>query len=167
MNDYWGIPEKEYEISLLEFARQPLYDSGYSVLEEKVEVCSGAGALTLTAIIKTGCELIGLYIHDGPRQRKKRGSPIIRVLRLLPEIKNVEKLRKFIIMHQDDFHIILEHENRDLREKAEIELLQIYSNLYDSRIRDLYENDLSSAADVLRVRLRKESQGLYGFYHLD
>lgn len=75
MNDYWGIPEKEYEISLMQFATQPLSDSGYSVLEEKVEVCSGAGALTLTAIIKTGRELIGLYIHDGPRQRKKEALP--------------------------------------------------------------------------------------------
>ncbi len=158
MNDYWGVPEKEYEISLMQFAGQRLSDSGYSVLEEKVEVCSGAGALTLTAIIKTGRDIMGLYIHDGPRQRKKRGSPIIRVLGLLPEIKNVENLRKFIIMHQDDFHIILEHENTGLRDRAEIELLQIYSDLYDSRIRDLYETDLSSAADVLRLRLRKESQ---------
>ncbi|MCX9082364.1 MAG: hypothetical protein OIN83_09225 [Candidatus Methanoperedens sp.] len=158
MNDYWGIPEKEYEISLMQFARQQLSDSGYSLLEERLEVCSGAGALTLTAIIKTGCELMGLYIHDGPRQRKKRGSPLIKVLGLLPETKNVEKLRKFIIMHQDDFHIILEHENRSLRDKAERELLQIYSNLYDSKIRDLYETDLSSAADILRVRLRNESQ---------
>jgi hypothetical protein len=80
------------------------------------------------------------------------------VLGLLPEIKNVENLRKFIIMHQDDFHIILEHENIILRDKAQIDLLQIYSNLYDLKIRDLYETDLSSAADVLRVRLRKESQ---------
>lgn len=158
MNDYWGVPENEYEISLMQFARQQLSDSGYSVLEEKVEVCSGAGALTLTAIIKTGRELMGLYIHDGPRQRKKRGSPLIKVLGLLPEIKNVENLRKFIIMHQDDFHIILEHENIILRDKAQIDLLQIYSNLYDLKIRDLYETDLSSAADVLRVRLRKESQ---------
>ena len=158
MNDYWGIPEKEYEISLMQFARQPLSDSGYSVLEEKVEVCSGAGALTLTAIIKKDTELMGLYIHDGPRQRKKRGSPIIRVLGLLPEIQNVEKLRKFIIMHENGFYIILEHKNTILRDKAEIDLLQIYSNLYDSKIRDLYENDLSSAADILRVRLRKESQ---------
>jgi hypothetical protein len=158
MNDYWGVPEKEYDISLMQFARQPLSDSGYSVLEEKVEVCSGAGALTLTAIIKKGSELMGLYIHDGPRQRKKRGSPIIRVLGLLPEIQNVEKLRKFIIMHQDGFYIILEHKNTILRDRAQTDLLQIYSNLYDSKIRDLYENDLSSAADILRVRLRKESQ---------
>ncbi|HMB45583.1 MAG TPA: hypothetical protein VKL21_07160 [Candidatus Methanoperedens sp.] len=158
MNDYWGVPEEEYEISLMQFARQQLSDSGYSVLEEKVEVCSGAGALTLTAIIKKGRELMGLYIHDGPRQRKQRGSPIIRVLGLLPEIKNVENLRKFVIMHQDGFYIILEHENTILRDKAQVDLLQIYSNLYDSKIRDLYETDLSSAADVLRVRLRKESQ---------
>ncbi len=158
MNDYWGVPEKEYEISLMQFARQPLSENGYSVLEEKVEVCSGAGALTLTAIIKKDTELMGLYIHDGPRQRKKRGSPIIRVLGLLPEIQNVEKLRKFVVMHQDGFYIILDHKNKILRDKAQADLLQIYSKLYDSKIRDLYENDLSSAADILRVRLRKESQ---------
>jgi len=155
MNDYWGIPEKEYEISLMQFAKQQLSRSGYSVLDEKVEVCSGAGALTLTAIIKNDNVLIGLYLHDGPRQRKKRGAPIIRVLGLLPEIKNVEDLRKFVITHQDDFHIILECGNPVLRDKAEKDLLQIYSNLYDSKIRDLYETDLSSAADILRVRLRK------------
>lgn len=158
MNDYWGVPEMEYEISLMQFAGQQLSDRGYSVLEEKLEVCSGAGALTLTAIIKKGTELMGLYIHDGPRQRKKRGTPLIRVLGLLPEIQNVEKLRTFIIMHQHGFYIILEHKNTILRDKAEIDLLQIYSNLYDSKIRDLYEKDLSSAADILRVRLRKESQ---------
>ncbi|CAG0979597.1 MAG: hypothetical protein OIN86_02820 [Candidatus Methanoperedens sp.] len=156
MNDYWGIPEKEYEISILQFAKQQLSDSGYCVLSEKVEVCSGAGALTLTAIIKTDRGPVGLYIHDGPRQRKKRGAPIIKVLRLLPEMKKVEDLRKFVITHQDDFHIILAPENMDLRDKAEKELLEIYSTLYDSKIRDLYETDLSSAADVLRVRLRKE-----------
>jgi hypothetical protein len=158
MNDYWGIPEKEYEISIFQFATQQLSDNGYCVLSEKVEVCSGAGALTLTAIIKTDRGPVGLYIHDGPRQRKKRGAPIIEVLRLLPEMKKVEALRKFVITHQDDFHIILAPENTDLRDKAEKELLQIYSTLYDSKIRDLYETDLSSAADVLRVRLRKEFQ---------
>lgn len=71
MTDYWGIPEKEYEISLMQFLKQSLSDSGYSVLDEKVEVCSGAGAITLTAIIKTDDTLMGLYLHDGPRQRKK------------------------------------------------------------------------------------------------
>jgi len=156
MNDYWGVPEKEYEISILQFAKKQLSDNGYYVLSEKVEVCSGAGALTLTAILKTNRRLIGLYIHDGPRQRKKRGSPIIKVLRLLPELKKVEDFRKFVITHQDDFHIILAPENTDLRDKAEKELLQIYSNLYDLKIRDLYETNISSAADVLRVRLRKE-----------
>lgn len=158
MNDYWGVPEKEYEISLMQFAKQQLSDAGYSVIGEKAEVCSGAGALTFTAIMRTGSGLIGLYIHDGPRQRKKRGAPIIRVLRLLPEMKNVEDLRKFVLAHQDDFHMILAPESADLRDKAEKELLQIYSDLYDSMIRDLYETDISSAADVLRVRLRKERQ---------
>lgn len=155
MNDYWGIPEKEYEISLMQFAKQQLSNSGYSVLDEKVEICSGAGALTLTAIIKSNNVLMGLYLHDSPRQRKKRGSPIIRVIGLLPEIKNVEDLRKFVITHQHDFHIILVHENPGLKDKAEKEFFQIYSDLFDSKIRDLYETDLSSAADVLKIRLRK------------
>jgi hypothetical protein len=155
MNDYWGIPEEVYEISLMQFAKQQLSDSGYSVIDEKVEVCSGAGALTLTAIIKIDNSRMGLYIHDGPRQRKTKGSPNISVLGLLPEIKNVEDLRKFVITHQDDFYNILEPENPGLRDKAEKDILHIYSALYDSKIRDLYETDLSSAADVLRVRLRK------------
>ena len=70
-------------------------------------------------------------------------------------MKKVEDLRKFVITHQDDFHIILAPENTDLRDKAEKELLQIYSTLYDSIIRDLYETDISSAADVLRVGFGK------------
>lgn len=155
MNDYWGIPEEVYEISLMQFAKKQLYDSGYSVLDEKVEVCSGAGALTLTAILKIDNALMGLYIHDGPRQRKTKGSPNIKVLGLLPEIKNVEDLRKFVITHQDDFYTMLAPDDPGLRNKAEKDILQIYSGLYDSKIKDLYETDLSSAADVLRVRLRK------------
>lgn len=158
MNDYWGVPEKEYRLSLLQFAAQALSDSGYSVIDEKVEVCSGAGALTLTAIIKTDSGIIGLYLHDGPRQRKKRGTPIIRILGLLPELKNVEALRKFIITHPDDFDIILRHDDKDMRNKAKTDLLRIYSNLYESMIRDLYKTALSSAAEVLRVRLRSEDQ---------
>lgn len=158
MNDYWGVPEKEYRLSLLEFAAQALSDIGYSIIDEKVEVCSGAGALTLTAMIRTGKGIIGLYLHDGPRQRKKRGTPIIRILGLLPEFKNVEDLRKFIITHPDDFDIILRHDDKDLRNKAKTDLLRIYSDLYDSKIRDLYKTALSSTTEVLRVRLRSENQ---------
>lgn len=158
MNDYWGIPEREYELSLLQFAREQLAGMGYSVIGEKVEVCSGAGAMTLTAILKTGDLLFGLYLHDGPKQRKTRGPPIIKALKLLPEMKNVEDLRYFVITHQDDFYKILSPEIKGKRERIEADIKKIYNYLYNSKIKDLYDTDLSSAADVLRVRLRKESQ---------
>ncbi len=158
MTDYWGIPDREYELSLLQFAREQLSEMGYSVICEKVEVCSGAGAMTLTAILKTGDLRFGLYLHDGPKQRKTRGPPIIRALRLLPEMKNVEDLRYFVITHQDDFYTVLAPENPASREKIEADIWKIYAYLYNSKIKDLYDTDLSSAADVLRVRLRKGGQ---------
>lgn len=156
MNDYWGIPDREFELSLLQFAREELSEIGYSVLGEKVEVCSGAGALTLTAIIKTKDSLFGLYLHDGPKQRKSRGPPVIRVLGLLPDMENAEDLRSFVLTHPNDFHTILSLENTGLRERAEADIRKIYTYLYNLKIKDLYDNDLSSAADVLRIRLRKE-----------
>jgi hypothetical protein len=157
MNDYWGIPDREYELSLLQFARDELSEMGYSVLGEKVEVCSGAGALTLTAIIKTKDSLFGLYLHDGPKQRKTRGPPVIRVLGLLPDMENAEDLRSFVLTHPNDFHTILSPENTGLRERAEADIRKIYAYLYNLKIKDLYDNDLSSAADVLRIRLRKSN----------
>lgn len=156
MNDYWGIPDKEYELSLLQFAREELSELGYTVVGEKVEVCSGAGAMTLTAIIKTKDSLFGLYLHDGPKQRKSRGPPIISVLGLLPEMKKAEDLRRFVLTHPDDFSKILSPESKGLKERAEADVRKIYTSVYNSKIKDLYDHDLSSAADVLRVRLRKE-----------
>jgi len=155
MNDYWGIPEKEYELSLLQFAKEQLIEKGYSVLDEKVEVCGGAGAMTLTGIMKTKETLLGLYIHDGPKQRKTRGPPIIRALRLLPEMKKVEDLRGFVITHPD-FYTILSLEDTGFRDGIEEDIRKIYAYLYDLKIKDLYNSDLSSAADFLKVRLRKE-----------
>ncbi len=159
MADYWGIPEKEYELSLLQFAEKELSEKGYAVVGEKLEVCSGAGALTLTAIIKTKDSKFGLYLHDGPKQRKTRGPPIVRMLKLLPNIKSVEELRSFVLSHQNDFNKILSPENKTLKEKAEEDIRKIYSSLYKLKIKDLYDSDLSSAADVLRVRLRKQEAG--------
>ncbi len=130
---------------------------GYSVLSEKVEVCSGAGALTLTAIMKKKDLEFGLYIHDGPKQRKSRGPPRIWMLRLLPEMKTAENLRNFILTHQYDFNIILAPENTILKDRKEAKLKKIYTIIYNSMIKDLYDNDLSSAADVLRIRFRKNS----------
>lgn len=155
MNDYWGIPEKEYELSLLQFGKEQLKDLGYSVLDEKVEVCGGAGAMTLTGILKTKEKRLGLYIHDGPKQRKTRGPPIIRALRLHPEMKKVEDLRGFVITHPD-FYTILSIEDTGFRDGIEDDLKKIYAYLYDLKIKDLYNSDLSSAADFLRVRLRKK-----------
>ncbi len=157
MNDYWGVPEQEYELSLLQFARKELSGMGYTVLSEKVEVCSGAGAMTLTAILKKEDFKFGLYIHDGPKQRKTRGPPIIWMLGLLPEMKTAEDLRSFILNHPQDFSVILAPENTILKDKKEAKLKKIYTFLYNSKIKDLYDNDLSSAADVLRERLRKDS----------
>ncbi len=157
MNDYWGIPGREYELSLMQFAKDQLSEMGYSILGEKVEVCSGAGALTMTAILKTKDLKFGLYLHDGPKQRKSRGPPVIRALRLLPEMKNADDLRRFVLTYPDNFYMLLSLENTDLKERAEGDLRNIYAYLYNSKIKDLYDNDLSSAADVLRVRLRKES----------
>lgn len=156
MNDYWGIPEIEYELSLLQFAREKLSETGYSVIGEKVEVCGGAGALTLTAIIKTKSSRFGLYLHDGSKHRKTRGPPVIWVLRLLPEMKTAEDLRSFVLAHPNDFNIILAPENTELKDKTEADISNIYRLLYNSKIKDLYDNDLSSAADVLKIRLRKE-----------
>lgn len=158
MNDYWGVPEKEYKTSMMQFAKKELKDSGYSIIDEKVEVCSGAGALTLTAILKRKDAILGLYLHDGPRQRKKRGTPLIKILALLPEMKNVEDLRKFVITHPDNFHTILRYENTYLRNKVRVDILKIYSHLYDLKVRDLYETNLSSAAETLRFRLKSEDE---------
>lgn len=154
MNDYWGIPEKEYEISLLQFAEKQLSEKGYSVIGEKVEVCSGAGAMTLSGILENKEMRFGIYIHDGPKQRKTRGPPIIRVLRLLPEMKNVEDLRNFEIAHSD-FYDVLSPVETNFRERVEEDIKEIYAYLYNSKIKDLYDSVRSSAADILRVRLRK------------
>jgi hypothetical protein len=154
MNDYWGIPEKEYEISLLQFAEKQLSEKDYSVIGEKVEVCSGAGAMTLSGILENEETRFGIYIHDGPKQRKTRGPPIIRVLRLLPEMKNVEDLRNFEIAHSD-FYAVLTPEETSFRERVEEDIKEIYAYLYNLKIKDLYDSDRSSAADILRVRLRK------------
>ena len=154
MNDYWGIPEKEYEISLLQFAKEQLFERGYSVTGEKVEVCSGAGAMTLSGILENKETRFGIYIHDGPKQRKTRGPPIIKVLRLLPEMKNVDDLRNFILM-RPDFYTILSPVETGFRERVEDEIKEIYAYLYNSKMKDLYDSDRSSAADILKVRLRK------------
>ena len=154
MNEYWGIPEEEYEISLLQFAKEQLSERGYSVIGEKVEVCSGAGAMTLSGILENKETRFGIYIHDGPKQRKTRGPPIIRVLFLLPGMNNVDDLRNFEITHPD-FYDILSPEEKGFRERVEEEIKEIYLYLYNSKIKDLYDSDRSSAADILRVRLRK------------
>jgi hypothetical protein len=154
MNDYWGVPEKEYEISLLQFAKAQLSQRSYSVIGERVEVCSGAGAMTLSGILENRETRFGIYVHDGPKQRKTRGPPIIRVLCLLPEMKNVDDLRNFEIAHPD-FYSVLSPEDKGFRERVEEEIKEIYTYLYNLKIKDLYDSNLSSAADILRMRLRK------------
>jgi hypothetical protein len=157
MSDYWGVPEQEYELSLLQFARDELFKMGYSILTEKVEVCSGAGALTLAAILINNDSKFGLYIRDGPKHRKSRGPPIVWVLKLLPEMKTAEELRKFIILHQNDFLMILSPENSKDADRIQADIKKVYTSLYISNIKDLYDKDLSSATEVLRIRLRKNS----------
>lgn len=158
MSDYWGIPEQEYELSLLQFAREELSEMGYSVLSEKVEVCSGAGALTMTAVLRTEELQFGLYIHDGPKQRKSRGPPIISMLRLLSGMNSAEDLRNFVLAYQYDFHRNLAPEDVVLKDRIESDMREIYTFLYNLKIKDLYDNDLSSAADILRIRLREGSE---------
>lgn len=155
MSDYWGVPEQVYELSLLQFAKKELAQIGYSVLSEKVEVCSGAGAMTLTAILKKDDFRFGLYIHDGPKQRKTRGPPVIWMLMVSPEMKTAEDLRNFILNHPSDFNTLLAPENTIVKDRKETNLKKIYTFLYDSMMKDLYSSDLASAADVLRERLRK------------
>ncbi|MBU4077112.1 MAG: hypothetical protein KKI06_10485 [Euryarchaeota archaeon] len=158
MSDYWGVPDDEYELSLLQFARNELSGMGYTVLSEKVEVCSGAGAMTLTAILKKEDFRFGLYIHDGPKHRKTRGPPIIWMLMVLPEMKTAQDLRNFILNHPHDFILLLSPENTIIKDRKETKLKKIYTFLYNSKIKDLYDKDLSSAADVLRKRLRKVTE---------
>ncbi len=159
MSDYWDVPEQEYELSLLQFAKKELSEMGYSVLSEKVEVCSGAGAMTLSALLKKTEDFrFGLYIHDGPKQRKTRGPPIILILKVLPEMKTAQDIREFILNHPHDFSILLAPENTVMKDRKEAKLKKIYTFLYNLKIKDLYDNDLSSAADVLRERLRKVTE---------
>ncbi len=155
MSEYWGMPEKEYDLSLLQFARDQLSAMGYLILSEKVEVCSGAGALTITAVLEARNSRFGLYLHDGPKHRKTRGPPVIRVLRLLKGMENAEELRSFVLSHEHDFHILLAPEDDITAKRIEADIRKIYALLYVSIIKDLYENNLSSAADVLRKRLRR------------
>ncbi|MCX9014312.1 MAG: hypothetical protein OIN89_05910 [Candidatus Methanoperedens sp.] len=155
MSEYWGMPEKEYDLSLFQFARDKLSEKGYSVLSERVEVCSGAGALTLTAIIGTGDSRFGLYLHDGAKHRKSRGPPVIKLLRLLEGMKTAEDLRLFVINHQHDFDIILSPVDADMAGRVERDMKEIYMHLYNLKIKDMYDNDLSNAADVLRKRMRR------------
>lgn len=148
------MPEKEYDLSLLQFAKHQLSAMGYLIPSERVEVCSGAGALTITAVLETNNSRFGLYIHDGPKQRKTRGPPVIRVLKLLKNIENAEDLRSFVLAHQHNFHMILAPED-EIAQRIEEDIRRIYTSLYNSTIKDLYDNNLSSAADVLRKRLRR------------
>lgn len=155
MSDYWGMPEKIYELSLFQFAEDKLLEKGYSILSEKVEICGGAGALTITAIIEINESMFGLYLHDGAKQRKSRGPPVIKILKLLAEMGTAEELRFFVISHQHDFDSILTPENVNMANIAENDMREIYMYLYNLKIKNLYDNDISNAANVLREQLRK------------
>jgi hypothetical protein len=156
MSDYWGVPEVDYELSLLQCVSEDLKKAGFSVLSEKVEICSGAGALTMTAILEKNDLKFGLYLRDSHKQRKSKGGPVIEILRLQPGILDAEDLRHFVLSHQHDFLIILAHEDTAFKDGALAELNRIYSVLYDMQIKDLYEIDMSNAADGLRKRFRKQ-----------
>jgi hypothetical protein len=69
-------------------------------------------------------------------------------------MKNVDDLRSFILTHPD-FYAVLSPVETGFRERVEEEIKEIYVYLYNSKIKDLYDSDRSSAADILRVRLRK------------
>lgn len=156
MSDYWGVPEVNYELSLLQCISKDLIKAGFSVLSEKVEVCSGAGALTMTAILEKNGKRFGLYLRDSNKQRKSKGKPVIEILRLQPDMKDAEDLRQFVLSHQHDFITILAHDDRVFKEAVLDEFNMIYSDLYVTKIKDLYEFDLSRAAENLRKRFRKQ-----------
>lgn len=157
MSDYWGVPEVDYELSLLQCVSKDLKKAGISVLSEKVEICSGAGALTITAILEKNGLKFGLYLRDSNKQRKSKGQPVIEILRLQPSMLVAEDLRHFVLSHQHDFITILAHEDTVFKDMALAELNRIYSVLYDIKIKDLYEIDMSKAADGLRKRFRKQA----------
>lgn len=156
MSDYWGVPEVDYELSLMQCMNKDLNKAGFSVLSEKVEICSGAGALTMTAILEKNDKKFGLYLRDSHKQRKSKGKPVMEILRLQPDMKDAEDLRRFVLSHQHDFITILAHEDMAFKEKVLHELNRIYSDLYDMKIKDLYEIDLSRAAEDLKKRFRKQ-----------
>jgi hypothetical protein len=156
MSDYWGVPEVDYELSILQCVRNDLIKAGFSVLSEKVEVCSGAGALTMTAILKKDDRKFGLYLRDSHKQRKSKGRPVIEILRLQPGMKSAEDMRHFVLSHQHDFISILAHEDIVFKDMVLAEFNRIYSVLYEIKIKDLYEIDMSKAADGLRKRFRKQ-----------
>ncbi len=157
MSDYWGVPEVDYELSLLQCVDNDLRKAGFSVLSEKVEICSGAGALTMTAILKKNDQKFGLYLRDSHKQRKSKGRPVIEILSLKPDMENAEDLRRFVLGHQHDFCILLTPLDAVFKESVLFELNQIYSELYEKKIKNLYDVDLSKAADNLRKRFRKRS----------
>jgi len=77
------------------------------------------------------------------------------MLKILPEMKTAQDLRNFILNHPHDFSVLLAPENTVMKDRKEAKLKKIYTFLYNSKMKDLYDTDLSSAAEVLRERLRK------------
>jgi hypothetical protein len=60
------------------------------------------------------------------------------------------------LSHQHDFITILAHIDMEFKDMVLAEFNRIYSVLYDMKIKDLYEIDMSKAADGLRKRFRKQ-----------
>jgi len=155
MSDYWGLPSRDYELSLLQFVEGELSRNGYSIQSESLEICSGAGAIVLTSVLVKDGKSFGLYLSDGPKRRNTEDPPMILALSLLPGIKDSGDLRKYILAHEHDFQITLRMGDEEFKEEVEGFLGKTYDPLYRAKIRDIYMHSLSNAADILRERLRK------------
>lgn len=155
MSDYWGLPSRDYELSLLQFVEGELLINGYAIQSESLEICSGAGAIILTGVLVKDGKSFGLYLSDGPKRRNTEDPPTILALSLLPGIKNSEDLRSYILAHEYDFQDTLRIRDGEFKREVEGFLGKTYDSLYRAKIRDIYKHSLSNAADILRERLRK------------
>lgn len=153
MSEYWGEPRKDYELSVMQSMRDALEVQGIRVESEVVEICGGAGALTLTAVMDAGRKF-GFYLHDGPKLRRT-GKPLLIALLLPPGVTQASELRQFILSNELEFQSVLAIDDADFKERVERIIASAYEEIYAEKIEDLYLYNLSKAADTLRERLRR------------
>ncbi|HIH43689.1 MAG TPA: hypothetical protein HA257_00985 [Candidatus Methanoperedenaceae archaeon] len=154
MSDYWGEPKKDHELSLMQFMRDVLAEKSIRVESEVVEICGGAGALTVTAVLDAGRKF-GFYLHDGPKLRRT-GKPLLVALLLPPGVTQASELRQFILSNELEFQSVLAITDADFKDRIERIIASAYEEIYIEKIEDMYLYNLSRAADTLRDRLRRE-----------